>query len=419
MRAGGGIGDLAVARQLIGLLAVFAATLPVPLTRDAAVSAALTTAQAQDQGQTDDGTDRVCTARMLFGATCCQHIRTFARRAGAGEHRNRATQRTHRNPGDTLGTFGPPLRSCAPEVVEAVGPVGDVVEIGITLGDRDVREPQRQRQIRARRQLQMYTAVGDRPLHRGGPAWVCDHQPAGSCGRHQMTDHRRHGLGDVAAEDDDALCRTEIGEWEGQSPIQAERLDARGRGRTHAEAAVVVDVRRTQCHPGELAQLVSLFVGQSTAAEDPDRVSAVLAAGPGESGRDDVERVLPRGGRQDAVAPHQRSGQAVGVAQHIGSGPTLLTQTAPIGGELPRRDHGIGGSVAADVHRTLQTAIRAVCGGPDRPRGELAGGAVARLAEGQIDGHGFSSHDQAVTGVVVDESSSARVVSVDSIDRRT
>ena len=53
------------------------------------------------------------------------------------------------------------------------------------------------------------------------------------------------------------------------------RLAGRG-GAAHAEPTVVVDVRRAQHRPGELAQRVGLLVGQPAAAEHRDGVVAVL-----------------------------------------------------------------------------------------------------------------------------------------------
>ena len=153
-------------------------------------------------------------------------------------------------------------------------------------------------------------------------------------------------------------------ERERQAAVDAERPVApRPRRRRHAEPAVVVDVRRAQRDPGELAQLVRLLVGQPAAAEHGDRVGAVLGAGCAASRRPRGRAPRPRSpARARRRAADQRGGEPVGAVEQLGAGPALLAQAAAVGREVGRggdRRPRVAGS-AVSVMRALQRAVRAV-----------------------------------------------------------
>ena len=90
---------------------------------------------------------------------------------------------------------------------------------------------------------------------------------------------------------------------ERQPAVEPEGPLMRGRrGRRHAEAPVVVDLRGAEHDPGELAERVRLLVGQPAAAEDPARVRAVRRPRAGEPLGDPVEGLLPGGRLEPARA---------------------------------------------------------------------------------------------------------------------
>jgi hypothetical protein len=173
----------------------------------------------------------------------------------------------------------------------------------------------------------------------------------------------RHRLGDVAADQQDRTRGGDVGDRHGQSPVQAERPVLGGGRRGHAEAAVVVDVRGAQRHPGELAELVRLLVGQPAATEDRGGLTPVRALDPADLGGDPVQRGIPgdRFQRRVPARPHQGDGQPVGRVEQISGGPSLLTQrsaAAAVGRDVVARCDRAG----TDEHPALQGAVRTVGG---------------------------------------------------------
>ncbi len=109
----------------------------------------------------------------------------------------------------------------------------------------------------------------------------------------------------------------------------------------HAEAAVVVDHRRAQRHPGELAERVRLLVRQPAAAEAADRVAAVRALRRGDRVDDPVERLVPgrraqRARRSPGLAD-QRGEQPLRVVEQLGGGPALRAEAAEVRREVRLR----------------------------------------------------------------------------------
>jgi len=69
VRAVGGVGQLAVPGQLVGLLAVLPAALTVALAGDRAVPARGAPRQTEGQGEVDEGLGGVGPPAVLFGAS--------------------------------------------------------------------------------------------------------------------------------------------------------------------------------------------------------------------------------------------------------------------------------------------------------------------------------------------------------------
>lgn len=184
----------------------------------------------------------------------------------------------------------------------------------------------------------------------------------------QVGQQRRHGLGHIRAGQHHHVGLVQVGDRERQAPVHAERPVARRGGRRHAEPAVVVHLRGAQRHPGELAEQVGLLVGQPPAAENGHRVRPVRRAQPGEPARDMVQRVVP--GHRRTV--QQGGGEPLRVVQQRSGSPSLLTQPAGVGGELPRRHARRARARWARArrarhrhgHAALQSAVRAVRIGP-------------------------------------------------------
>ena len=224
-----------------------------------------------------------------------------ARRGRGGEQASGVPQQRGRDAGDGLRAFWPPGVDHWQDLAEAGRTCRQKRGVEQRLVDDHVQEPQQQRQVRARRGLEVDAAavVGEQRGRR--PPRVDDEQAAGGPGGGQVCDGGRHRLGDVAADEQHRLGAAEIRERERQSAVHPERAESGGGRRGHAEAAVVVDVRRAQHDPGELAQGVGLFVGQAAAAEDRDRLRPVLCLQIEDPLRDEVERGLPSGRAQLTV----------------------------------------------------------------------------------------------------------------------
>ena len=130
--------DLAVAGQLVGLLAVLAAALAVALAGDGAEARAGVAREAEREGEGDEGRDRGGAARVLLAAAGRQHVRASLGVAGSGQGRDGRPQRGHRHAGDALDALGQPLGRDRPEVVEAGGALSDEAAVGVPLGDGEV-----------------------------------------------------------------------------------------------------------------------------------------------------------------------------------------------------------------------------------------------------------------------------------------
>ena len=187
----------------------------------------------------------------------------------------------------------------------------------------------------------------------------------------------------------DRLRLRDVGERERQPPVDTERPVGRGRRGRHAEPAVVVDGAGPQRHPGELAELVGLLVGQAAAAEAAHTVRPVPELRLADGLDDAAQRFIParrpqRRGAVTADLPDQRGQQPVRVVEQVGCGPALGAQPATVGREVLLRLQG--GRAAARDHgdTALEAAVGAVrqgatCAGrPAEARGTEGGGHIEK-----------------------------------------
>ena len=274
VRAGVRVGDGPVSGKLVGLLPVFTPALPVALAGDGSVSGTRSAGQSEGQCQRDRGTHYICTVGVLFGAAGGQHVGAGVGVACGGQQFHGPFELRHGDSGHPFGAFGQPRRRLAPRLVEAGGARRDVVRVVFSDDDDNVQQPQKQRSIRAGPQAQVHTATVDRaPRCRGEPR-IGHHQAAGVRDGVEMLEERRHGVRRIGADEQDRSCTRQIGHGERQSAVHAEAAVRRRRRARHAPAPVVVDQPAAQREPGEFAQLVGLFIGESAPAEHGHPVRA-------------------------------------------------------------------------------------------------------------------------------------------------
>ena len=185
-----------------------------------------------------------------------------------------------------------------------------------------------------------------------------DQRPAGRAHPGEVLHHRRHRLGQVAPDQQDGTGRGDVGQRERHPAVQPEGPHRACRGRAHAEAPVVVDLARPQSDPGELAQQVSLLVGQAAASEDPDRVRTGQCLRGAEAVGGAVQGLLPARLPQRAVpaVPDQRGREPARRVQQRRRGPALAAEPALAG------LHDCGACRGREGHGALQRAVRAVGG---------------------------------------------------------
>lgn len=196
-----------------------------------------------------------------------------------------------------------------------------------------------------------------------------DERPAVALLLGEVLHGRRHRLGDVRAHEQDGVGSGDVRQGKRHAPVHPEGPHRGGRSRRHAEAAVVVDIGRTERRPGELAQEVRLLVCEPTAAEDPHRVAAVTLLATHQLSGHPVERVVPGARPQPVLGrrPHQGRREPLGMLEQVASRPSLDAQAAVVGGERSAGDPD-GAVTDGEVHAALQGTVRAV-GGRRRRRG--------------------------------------------------
>ncbi len=285
--ARGRVVDHPVAGQLVGLLAVLAPALAVALPGEAAVAGARRARHPEREGHVDPGEHGVGAGAVLLGAAGGQHHdlgacrpsrSASARTSSAGTPVTRSTRSGHQPATDSRTSAQPVVR------------VATYSSSTVPPRDEQVQHAEGQGEVGPRDRLhEDVGAVRGRRTPR-----VDDHDlPAALPERVEVARGRRHGLGQVGADEDDDVGLLDVGQRERQPPVQAEGPRPGRRGRRHAPAAVVVDLRGAERDPGELAELVGLLVGQPSPAEDRDRVGAPLRAQRGEAAGDQVERLVP------------------------------------------------------------------------------------------------------------------------------
>ena len=129
--AGGGVGDEAVAGELVGLLAVLAAALAVALAGQAAVAGAGAAHRAQGQGQVDAGQDVVDALGLLFGAPAGEDHGGL----GAAQDAGGLEQFRFGDAGDAFHPFGPVGGGDLAHPVEALGARCDVGLVNQVVAD--------------------------------------------------------------------------------------------------------------------------------------------------------------------------------------------------------------------------------------------------------------------------------------------
>jgi hypothetical protein len=358
----GGVGELAVARELVGFLAVLAAALAVALAGQAAPAAVGTAGQAQSEGQIDEGLGVVDTVALLLGAAGGEDHGA----GGVAEQVRGLGQQRGGDAGDALDPIGPVGGGDAAGLLEAGGAGGDVVSVDQAVAGGDMEQAEGERGVGAGGELQVQVGC----LDRRGAAGVGHDQlaAAGALGVEILHD-RRHGLGGIAAHDQHGAGGWDVLQRERQAAIDAEGAQAGGRRRGHAEAAIIVDVGGAKGDAGELAEQVGFFVGQAAAAEHRHGVNAVRGLDAGDGGGDMGQRLVPCGGAERGVlgGAEQRGGQAVGRVEQARGGPAFAAEAAFVGGEVAG-GYGPGAiRVGQQRHAALQGAIRAVRVGHAEP----------------------------------------------------
>lgn len=276
----------------------------------------------------------------------------------SAEEVRRLHQQRLRDAGDAFHPLRPVSHRLGLELRETLGARFDVGLVEEPIANQHVQQAVGERAVAAGDQSEVKVCR----LGGGGAAGV-DHDQlatARALGVEVLHD-RGHRLGEVAAHEENDFGAREVLERERQAAIDAEGLVGSRRGRRHAEAPIVVDVRGAQRHARELAEQVRLLVGQRAAPEEAHRVGAVPVLNLTEPPSDQRERFVPTGGLECSGRPsHQRPGEPHGVAQRLRGGEALDAELTLVDGEgfIPRDDRQT--VVEGHPHSALERAVRAV-----------------------------------------------------------
>lgn len=207
--AGRRVVDLAVAGELVGLLAVFAPALAVALAGEAAVPGVRAAGQAEGEGEVDVRAYRVDALGVLLGAPGGQDDR----RTGGAERAGGRLQVGHRHPGEPFHLRRPVTGDGTTYRVETLGAGGDVLPVDQPLGERDVQQRVGDRQVGAGQRLQVQVGLAG-----GGGQPGVDHDQPAAPGLlvGQVPHQRRHGLGRVRADQQQGFRVAQVGQREGQ-----------------------------------------------------------------------------------------------------------------------------------------------------------------------------------------------------------
>ena len=371
VRAGGRVVDHPVAGQLVGLLAVLAAALAVALAGEAAVAGERPAGQAERQGEVDPG---------QHGVGALARAARRRGRSGPSPGRRPASRRAERRAARRPAT--PVTRSTrsghqrgdrAAHGVEAGGARGDVRLV-------DVRRRRRRmcsRPIASARSVpgsgcrcrSARSAVG---VRRGSTTTTV---PPRSRSAVEVLHRRRHGLGEVGADQQEHVGLAEVGQRERQPAVEAERPVAGGRGRATCRSGRCSRSGWCPARPGRTCRAgrPSRWSARRRRRRRPRRGRAPPAAArsrrrPGRAPRPTTAgRSSPVArSRTSGVVSRSRWSSSSAAVQPFWHSPPRLTGNSAHGRDLRRVRRP-----ATRRHPALQRAVRAVglvAGSSDRRR---------------------------------------------------
>ena len=294
VRAVLGVRDVAVAGELVALVAVLASALAVALAGDRRHAAAGLAELAGGEAEVDRGKDVVDAFGLLLDAAGVQQ---HPGRRGAPPLGGLLDAR-RRHAGDVRRPCGVISPTAAAACVEVDRVRVDELVIEPVVRDELVEHGAEQRRVRAgSHREEQVGGAGKRD-----DAGVLDDQLGATvAGAPDVARRDRERLGDVRPRDPHHVGERDVAPRV-RGAIDAERLLVAGARRHHAEAAVVVEVRGVQGEAGELADEVALLVRERDAREHGERVVAVRRLDP-----PDLARRHGRGRRPTRSAGTRRA----------------------------------------------------------------------------------------------------------------
>ena len=222
-----GVGDLAVAGQLVALLPVLAPALAVALSRDGAESSGGGTRQPQKQCQVDCCRGGVGAVDVLFHAASGQDedgpAAGFCRMGRQSQGACGAPDLAGGNARDGFDPFGPPLCQRAAQCAQSIDSPGQVFVVDERLREEHLGQAQEQLQVTGRCRLQVPAGTVGAEIRRCRAAGIHHHQPAGGAGPLEVPHERGHGVGDVGSQHQDHGGPVQVGQREGQAAVESER----------------------------------------------------------------------------------------------------------------------------------------------------------------------------------------------------
>ena len=248
--------------QLIAFLPVFAAALSICLADDRPVPA-LGLADASCGKHEIDRAERVLHAvGMVLDAARVEEEARVRRPPPFG----RLQQRSRGHACDLGGPLQRPLTAVLGDLIEANGVRLDEVAVDPAAIDHHVEHAGEQRGVASGLHGQEQVA---RARERRNARILDDDLCALLARLPDVVRRDRRAFGDVRAGDPDDVGADHVRPRVGR-PVDAERFLVGCAGADHAQPSVVVDVRRLQAHPGELAEQVGLLGRQARAAQQAD-----------------------------------------------------------------------------------------------------------------------------------------------------
>ena len=287
-----GVGEAALARQLVALLAVLAAALAVALAGDHDAAGAFPPDVSGGERNGADGFAVLDALGVVLDAAGVQNHGA----AGFADPMRRALDGVGRNAADFgcalrvpgLGRFG--------GLLEAGGVRVDELPIGESVANDDVQHGQEQRQVGAGADRKIQVGVA----RDGGEARIGhDELRAVVAGAPDVIGSDGGALADIGAEHHDDFGLGDVAPRV-RGAVHAERALVGGSGGHHAEPAVVIDMARSERDARELAEQVGLFGGEGGPAVDCYRVRSVLFLQLAQTACGEAEGLLPGSGTKAA-----------------------------------------------------------------------------------------------------------------------